>query len=518
MLCLMLASAAQAAVDSVVVYPGQASVTRLWQVEAEAGQGVWLVDDLPMAMREGSARLELVDGADGVVLGAVESFTRRLTEESHPRAQQLLDAIEAQRQTIQALQDRLESLQLQQAFLQSQVALEEAVAPAEWGDALQRLASSADQLFQQRRQAQLELRQAEQERNRLEQSLADLGRQGSDLRELRIGYRSERAQTLTLRLNYSVNQASWAPRYEWRLDTESKQLVMEQFAEVQQSTGEDWQDVRLQVSLSRPSSGGRLPGLSAWWLSPRDPLSDSRARSPMPARLANDSEALESIQVTGSKLQWSDLQGSDYAQQYAIAGRMSIGGDNTSKQLPLAQYRLDAELSARAVPRRANAAWLFVEASYDGQAVLPPGQATLFQDGALVGEVEVGLTRPGEPIEQSFGVDDRIEIAIQLVEDKRAEEGTFRPRVVLTRRYQLSISNRHQQAIKLTLRDVQPSSRDNRIDVSFTEDTPVPDLREVNAVPGAVAWEVELTPGESRQMSLGYRVSFPTEIEGLYGW
>jgi uncharacterized protein (TIGR02231 family) len=75
------------------------------------------------------------------------------------------------------------------------------------------------------------------------------------------------ASDLVLSLSYVTMQVAWTPRYDLRVYSQEEQLKVHYHGEVQQSTGEDWTNVRLALSTAQPSVGGQAPTPARWRLS-----------------------------------------------------------------------------------------------------------------------------------------------------------------------------------------------------------------------------------------------------------
>ena len=73
------------------------------------------------------------------------------------------------------------------------------------------------------------------------------------------------AARATFRVSYTVRGARWAPLYDARLDSGTRErkpaLELIRRAEIVQQTGEDWSDVALSVSTVRTAKGGSAPEL-----------------------------------------------------------------------------------------------------------------------------------------------------------------------------------------------------------------------------------------------------------------
>ncbi len=67
-------------------------------------------------------------------------------------------------------------------------------------------------------------------------------------------------------LSYFVQDAGWYPTYDLRVESIAKPLELAYKANVQQSSGEDWQEIRLTLSNGTPNQSGVKPELRPWYL------------------------------------------------------------------------------------------------------------------------------------------------------------------------------------------------------------------------------------------------------------
>lgn len=77
----------------------------------------------------------------------------------------------------------------------------------------------------------------------------------------------KRAQKAQVLASYIVGQAGWFPLYDIRAKDVKSDIELVYRARVFQSTGEDWNKVRLAFSNADPSAGGAIPFLQPWYLS-----------------------------------------------------------------------------------------------------------------------------------------------------------------------------------------------------------------------------------------------------------
>lgn len=522
-LCILLPATiwlapALAAIDSVTVFPDRATVTRIVETDVSAGRGELVQPGLPEGLARDSIRIS-ASGPDGLRLGGYQIETVRGSERVSERARELEERLEELRDRRDVIDDGIEAREMQLKLLQSLAGGagqgEGQLEIAAWERALGTIGEGAEEVLVARRQLRLERREVDEQIGRLERELSDLGQNQRDTLRLRLGYDSESAGPARFVIEYTVGSAAWRPVYEWRLDTETGRLAVEQFAEVRQRSGEDWSDVELALSLARPAAGGRLPELHPWWVDVAEPRPEARQRV--------QGEALSQDMVASAPAapaEWSkaDLAGTEYTRRYDVAGRANVVADNQAHRFRLAGHELDVRLSARTVPRRQATAWLYAEGEFDGDAALPPGPVTLYQDDTLVGQTNFAGLVPGDELASSFGVDDRIEVDFRLIDDERATEGMIRKSTRLRRVHRVEVHNGHDRPIELTVLDAMPVSRDERIEASLTDNATAPDERDVDDRRGVLAWHRDLGAGERLELTLGYQLTFPEGLEGIQGW
>lgn len=514
---------ATAAIESVTVFPDRATVTRVIEVDIDAGSGELARLDLPIKLSRDSLRIS-AKGPEGLRLGAYQLETLRGSERVSERARALEARLQASRDRRNAIDDDLRVREMQLSLLQSLTSGagqgDAKLALNGWSEALEIVGSGAEDVLSARRQLQRDRRELEEEIQRLEQELADLGQQQKNTLALNLAYDSPSAGTAEFTIEYTIGGAFWRPVYEWRLDTGSEQLQMVQFGEVRQRTGEDWSDAALSLSLSRPAAGGRLPELTPWWVDVQSPGKNGSLDRARATGIGMQRSAMEVVATAKADAQWdaADLVGNEYTQSYRVPGAASVAADNQPHRFRLDEHSVDVALSARTVPRHQPTAWLYATGTWKGDLALPPGSVTLYQDRTLVGQTRFEGVAPGGELASSFGVDDRISVEHELVRDDRATEGMLSKSTVFTRIHRITVSNGHSRSINLIVFDTMPVARDERIEVSLTDGTTAPDRRDVDDRPGVLAWDRQVPSGRDLALTVGYRLSFPEDLPGVQGW
>lgn len=508
-------SAESGRITEVTIFPDRAQVTRLVEIPVNPGEHRVTISGLPASLDTSALRIR-ADGPDGLILGSVDTRLVRGSEARQARTRELEQAITELEDEHQAVEYRIDTLDLQLALVQS-LAEEPGdgdIRPEQWGDALTAIGVGARNAYTERLSAERERRDLDRELERLRAQLQDLGKQQQDSIEATFGYRSAEAGEARFHLEYIVPDARWLPEYSLELDTDNRALEIIQRARVRQDTGEDWNDVQLRLSTSQPALGGRLPELQPWHIN---------IRRPRPAHYRDEASAPALETVAASQMKEAEplmaaVEGSAFVTEYVVPGTVDVPADNSGHIFGLDRHELAIELSARAVPSRQGFAFLHAKGTYQGEAPLLGGRASLIQDGDLVGRTRLDSMGPGTELGLAFGVDPRIEVKHSLQKDERGSDGMIRKRRWREQVYLMEITNQHTRSMEIIIQDRLPVPGDERIEVTLTEDTDPPSSRDVNDRPGIVEWHHQYEAGETRRIRFGYRVTWPADTEGIEGW
>lgn len=499
-------------ISEVTVYPDRATVIRVHTVEITRGDGVARIHPLPPSLDPATLRVR-AEELDGLRLRHAETRVVHGRDLAHPEEQRLTEALRAAQDTHRGLVDRRQAAEIKLEFIRNLTenagAVEPGLPPDDWHRSWGMIGDGALEALERITLIDGDIREVDEEIDRIRRELEALRTDRRDTLEAAVHYSAPDAGTARLILEYEIPGATWAPVYAARLDTVAGRMEWVQQAEVRQNTGEYWEDVTLHLSTARPALGGRLPELQPWFIDagpgPRTaPRQEMSARDALaaPAHVTAEAAALE---TTG------------FTSRYRVPGRVSLPPDNRIQRFLLARDETDADLSARAVPLLSPHAFRFAETVFAGDTPLLPGSVNLFQDGQLVGRTRVGTVAPGAPMNLAFGVDDRIEVERMLDRDSTGRQGLLRRQQRLERSYRITVANRHDRSLPVTVLDRLPVSRDERIRVELTPGTTEPAERDVDGRLGVLAWDLEPAPGATEEVRFGFTVSWPEEVEDIHG-
>ncbi|WP_117212646.1 DUF4139 domain-containing protein, partial [Allorhizocola rhizosphaerae] len=201
------------------------------------------------------------------------------------------------------------------------------------------------------------------------------------------------------------------------------------------------------------------------------------------------------------------------AATYTPARPVAVPADGTAHRTVVATFELEARLDHVTAPVRAAEATLRATVRNSSQHTLPEAQASLFHEGDFVGSSRVEAWAPGEERELALGVDDRVRVERELVR-RSASKATLGSTRRVDAEYKITVANHGPRAIRVTVLDQLPVSRDAEITVRETLAKPDPAERDEM---GVLTWKAELEPFATAEFHFGFRIESAKNVQ-LAGW
>jgi uncharacterized protein (TIGR02231 family) len=534
------------AVTAVTVFPRGAEVTRTAQLKIPPGEHVLVFSDVPAQAVDRSIRVE-GRSTGRLEIGSVD--TRRV---SVPRMDPAASQSERRKLelAIEQLQDEravvaaeVQAAEAQKKFVEALIALpsrpgakpsEPAEKGEQWGDLFGLIGGRLAEAEKARLAANVKVRDFDRRIADLEKALSGMAPVVDERTEVRVNVTAAGAVEANLLLRYQVPAASWQSLYDARLMTGARNiapsLLLVRRAAIQQRTGEDWRDVTLTLSTTRPSNGASAPVLPPVTVdfAPERPLvvtAPAPAPSAAPATRAlkrpteaaarDDAEA-EKAQERAVEEQRTTVDATAFQALFALPGKVTILATGEVKRVQIDDAKVEPTIMVRAVPRLQEQAYLYAKVAMPKPSSYLPGAISLFRDGTFVGTGQLPALAPGQEHEIGFGTDDSVRVRYATVEDKRGESGLISSSLTDTRSFRITIKNLHERAVSVSVLDHMPTSKQQDIKVEMTGKT-APTRRDVDDKRGVLVWEATLQPDEERQIEFGYRISWPAGKRIMYG-
>jgi prefoldin subunit 5 len=281
-------------IEAVTVFLHGAQVTRTASTTLSPGTTQLLLGGMPAALNTQSIQ---VKGEGTFTVLSVLHQLNYLSEQT--RAQEIND-LESR---LEALRERKENeSSLLGVYGQEEGVLMENKRLGSQNQAVKvsDLREAAD--FYRARLAELKSKQLEKTRSikALDAEMDKINRQLQELRakkneptgEIVISVNAKAATAARFVVSYLVNDAGWRPTYDIRVKDVSSPVALVYKANVHQTSGENWKNVKLTLSSGDPAQSGSQPVLNPWYLG---------FYRPAPALLPGDANAAATNvrQITG---------------------------------------------------------------------------------------------------------------------------------------------------------------------------------------------------------------------------
>ena len=537
---------ANSKITSVTVFPTGAEITRTSRVKLEAGEHTIMFNDLSALAVPGSIRVE--GKATGrLEIGSVD--TRRIQV---PRADPVAQAsarrsieieIEKLRDERAGIEAAVKAAAMQLALIQKLTELPGHPVPAgpqgtatqpDWGQIFTLIGQRSAEAQKATLDAQLKMRDADRKIEDLNKKLASLAPGQIERTEAKVFVAAGAPLEADLTILYQVGNASWLPYYDARLATGARnaapKLNLVRRASIQQRTGEDWNEVAIQLSTTRPGTGTAAPELFPMTVDfepdvpPPRPMAAPAAAPPMAGAVRSRSAAADAVEQAESRMMkqvaateiTATVEAAAFQAIFTVPGKLTVLATGEQKRVQLDTADLEPLLVVRTVPRVNAKAFLYTKIATPKTTPYLPGQVSLFRDGTFVGNGRLPQLAPGEEFELGFGPDDAIRVRHALVEEKRGESGIISSKKSDLRSYRITVKNLHERAVQLSILDQIPASNNQEINVELVTKTP-PTKQNLDDKRGVLAWESKLEPDEERVLDFGWRVSWPAAKRVQYG-
>lgn len=499
-----------APIKEVTVYADCALVTRRGSIHLDAGEHELRINNLPQFFRDSLRATG--QGPQGMRILNVEittAFYSRAPEAELQTLQNELEQLQQQRYLLQAKQNALQerrqwlhtlgeqSRDFAKGLAQGQMK------PQDCADFFSFMANQSLQDAQTSLELEKQIRQVQSEIDAKQRELnAKHGNITIDRLAATITLELPIDGEVTLEISYRVDNASWHPQYDVRVQMNDEQsrgeVELTYIGMVQQATGERWENVTLALSTARPSLAAVLPELKPWYLKaytppppPPMPYAAPQAAS-MPsfgtmramAQIAPNNQVsddtLSSLEAVApppvaAEMATTTVERTGTALVFRVGHGVDIPSDNSSHKTTIARDRLPCEFDYVSAPVLEENAHLRAIITNTTDRVLLKGDASIFLDNEYVGTTEVKMTAPNEQFQIFLGIDDAIKIKHEPIE-RTVDRGNLLQNDLRrsTYAYLITVHNYAAAPRKIVIQDHLPVPQHERIKVKILQIQPQP--------------------------------------------
>jgi uncharacterized protein (TIGR02231 family) len=346
----------------------------------------------------------------------------------------------------------------------------------------------------------------------LQKQIADrIGKQQLPSGEISVSVTSDKPVNGKLTFAYVVSNAGWYPSYDIRVDDITKPVNIYYKANVFQTTGVEWKDVKLSFSNATPWISGDIPVLYPWFVDYyypaqvylRGKASGIRSEAPAMMEIADNAKASKAEEAMPMVV---EKQVGETTITFDVAIPYSIAADGKIQTIEIQRTSTPADYKYVTTPKASTLAYLTANITNWAEQSLQSGEATLYFENTFVGKSYLNVNQLSDTLVLSLGTDNSILIKREKRQDFTSKKviGTNKTE---TYSFLITIRNNKSTPVRLTLSDQIPVSSNSGITVSPEELTG----GRLIAQSGLVKWDLEINPQEIKKIILTYSVKYPKD-------
>lgn len=373
------------------------------------------------------------------------------------------------------------------------------------------------EIGQEKRELQLKRQKLRQELNQ------SRGRMTNYSSEIEIVLNSTKRVNTPLEVSYIVNSAGWFASYDIRTTEINKPIQLVYTANVSQTTGIDWENVNVTLSSGNPMVNWNKPNLEPWYMSiynANEIIGAYRLQQSNVSERKDKREALyaedRSIEPDGAFFnaeigytsQLTESVESLVSAEFKISIPYDIPSNGEAYEVEIQRNDINSDYSYYAAPSIETTAFLLSRLTDWSELNLLPGDANVFFQGSFVGSSFLDPYSTDDTLDVSLGKDKNIIISREKMEEF-CKSSTFGGNKKTTRAYNIAVKNNKSTPVSIKVEDQIPISQQNDINVTIGE---IKDGN-LNEKTGIITWELNLAPGETKEVSFSFEVKHPKKLK-----
>ncbi len=156
-------------------------------------------------------------------------------------------------------------------------------------------------------------------------------------------------------------------------------------------------------------------------------------------------------------------------QSFEIPGRWTIPSDGNTHPVALVTFDLPTEKQFDWLASDSPAV-IAVDRLTNGEGVILSGRVRVYSEGEFIGETSVGQIAPGEEFELGARKELKMKAEKKLLGMLKERTGLIKAKRSAGYEYRLSVKNFRKEASVMTVKDVIPFARSERIKVKWGKD------------------------------------------------
>ena len=567
-------------ITAVKLYRNQAAITRYAKLRLKQGTNRVVLGGLPPLLSDWSVRGSLPRGYAGSIV-SLEVVQKALVQKKRKEILDIEEKLKALRDRDQSFVDDLKVVQSQEKFLDSIIDFSNQAVSKElmtripevkvWDGTLTYTAEKRKSLLARKREIEREREKLGKEIQKWEFELSQIAgtsyfdtyrtlndslltnRSAMQIQQysgvtdryaarkrilenptenvdiekrLAVDIAAPSAGEVDFSFTYVIPNTAWEMKYDVRADSVDGKIALFVYGNIYQMTGENWEDIELSLSTGAPVSAISPPALQPWFLDVAEQYKSSN--------YAADEKDMEEAAPAERKAMKKELGGTGKVSppepeieekgpyfEIKFPARQYISSSKKYQKKFIREFSLDGAAASRffyeAIPSDAENGYLKAEIRNGTGLPWLPGEAQMFLDNEFMGKASMPNVAPDMKEEIILGMESRIAARKELVKKYEETAGILGGKRRILYRYKLTVENRLQRGIEVSVYDALPSPRNGKIDVEI-KGLSHPYLKDeefeksTRYAQGIRKWRVSLAAGGKTEIMYDAVISFDKDL------
>ena len=508
-----------ARLQSVTVYRSGAEMVHTASAMLKEGSNELVIDQLSNNIDVNSIQVKVSDGV--TILGTEFGKNHLVGSVKTARVKLLEDSLEVLRKDLTKIDIGITTnTELQQVLKNNRD-----IKGSQTGVSVAELMKLMDYYKLKSDELQVELVQLQGKRGKLQESFDKVERQikeennknTSTTGQITLQLQVSDAGKYNFEVSYIALVASWNPFYDLRVDDIKNPIKLIYKANISQSTGIDWKQVKLSLSTATPNQSGTAPQLTPWFLGYVYPRNRMLMGSPgAAASMAVRNESLDEVVVIGygaskapkaKKLEdYVSVSDNTLNVTFDIDIPYDIPTNGKEQTAVLKTLQVPATYKHSAIPKLDKDAYIIADILDWQKLNLLPGNANVILEGTYTGKTFIDPNATNDTLSLTLGKDKRVAVkrdklvdysSVKFLGSNKLQKFT----------YEITVKNNKNVAISLDLKDQFPLTTNKDIEVELIDGGG----SKVNNDNGLLNWLVTIAAGESKKFKFTYSIKYPKD-------
>jgi uncharacterized protein (TIGR02231 family) len=326
--------------------------------------------------------------------------------------------------------------------------------------------------------------------------------------EVTVILSGSRGSEPTLTYTYSLAGCGWHPLYRLEAKPKDRQITFTWEAEIWQSSGQDWNNVSINLATLTPPSSVSPAELTPWIIKPRPQLrrEGTNQKSLKSAAAADQMEA----PAAAAEVSLSALEVRQTSYSIWQVGKRNVPAGPKQK-VKIAEDIWPAEFTYLARPSQSSQVFLRAKVNLPEPKDIPSGSSLYVVDGAILGKRSFALA--GQEAVIFFGIDPLVTARTQLISKKSGEKTFLQDKQTYTWDWRTDVQNSRNSAVRVLVEEPNPQPRDERISVTRKYD-PEP----AEKTPSSLTWDMDIPGGQKKSLFMTVTIEAPKNMDLDLGW